>query len=533
MCRLIVYKGSRKVTLADLMTKPSHSILRQSYSCRERLGDGCSGLPAALNADGMGIGFYTDADPDAAATPAAPAAAGVKRARQETHPRVESWEVPGVYTSVTPAWSDVNLVRLSEKITSRTVFGHIRAASLGSAVHEFNCHPFQLGRYLWMHNGHVAAFPKLRRRMVLHMSETALACVRGTTDSEHVFGVFLTEVEAISVPPGVDASAGSDPLYWRRITPAEMQACLLRTFALMDSWRAEAGIVDASLLNVCVTDGDTVVASRIVLPLDSPARAASLYFTSGSRWAPAASRTDVDGAPAASTLSAGVEYCMMQADRRETAVIVASERLSANEDDWLTVPKNSLLVVHPSMALLRVAVTSLPQLPSQTDDACTITSAHTHEDASCSASTAASLSAHSTSSTQHAETEVLADVTVTSPTHAHMYTRGGTFKRPHVLPTLDTGAATEPAWMQPWRASEMKQVTGHMYLARPPAAPVSLLASPSLRPQMFCAGRAFQTTQLLEHGACDGAASSAPASPELRPTLTSLNGAVMQLAALT
>lgn len=34
------------------------------------------------------------------------------------------------------------------------------------------------------HNGHIAGFAKLRRRMVMHMSDEALSAVRGTTDSE-------------------------------------------------------------------------------------------------------------------------------------------------------------------------------------------------------------------------------------------------------------------------------------------------------------------------------------------------------------
>ena len=53
MCRFLVYKGRDarfKIRLSDLIVNPIHSIIHQSFDCRERLTEGV--VPAQLNADG-------------------------------------------------------------------------------------------------------------------------------------------------------------------------------------------------------------------------------------------------------------------------------------------------------------------------------------------------------------------------------------------------------------------------------------------------------------------------------------------------
>jgi predicted glutamine amidotransferase len=62
-----------------------------------------------------------------------------------------------------PNRNNENLARLSTKIVSPVIFAHVRAAYPGMPVSEQNCHPFQFGRYLWMHNGVVGGFNCVRR----------------------------------------------------------------------------------------------------------------------------------------------------------------------------------------------------------------------------------------------------------------------------------------------------------------------------------------------------------------------------------
>ena len=135
MCRFTVYKG-RPMILADLVTRPSRSIILQSYNCKERL----PGVGSNFNADGFGVGWYTKASPGDACQ---------KRK-------------PCVFKSDRPAWSNENLRNITETICSHLIFAHVRAATPSScSVSEANCHPFQYGNMLWMMNGHIGGFLKV------------------------------------------------------------------------------------------------------------------------------------------------------------------------------------------------------------------------------------------------------------------------------------------------------------------------------------------------------------------------------------
>lgn len=118
MCRLLAYYGDTAL-LARTILWPDRSIIRQSYDARERLLD--PSLPAHLghgnlNADGFGIGWYSE--------PGFPACADKA--------------TPCTFKSITPAWNNDNLMRLCSKICSPLVFAHVRAAYPGMPVSEQN-----------------------------------------------------------------------------------------------------------------------------------------------------------------------------------------------------------------------------------------------------------------------------------------------------------------------------------------------------------------------------------------------------------
>ena len=74
---------------------------------------------------------------------------------------------PAVYTSTHAPNHDRNLRRISRAIESSLIFGHVRAAGHMASVHEYNCHPYSKGRYLFMHNGEVAMFSSIRRKLLI------------------------------------------------------------------------------------------------------------------------------------------------------------------------------------------------------------------------------------------------------------------------------------------------------------------------------------------------------------------------------
>lgn len=88
-----------------------------------------------------------------------------------------------------------NLARLSCKIISPLVFAHVRAAYPGMPVSEQNCHPFQWGRYIWMHNGVVGGFSKIKRRLLDQLSDAAYNSIQSFhSDSAVSFAVFLNHL---------------------------------------------------------------------------------------------------------------------------------------------------------------------------------------------------------------------------------------------------------------------------------------------------------------------------------------------------
>ena len=155
MCRLAAYLGA-PLFLEELIAKPRHSLMRQSLRAEE--------AKAVTNGDGFGIGWYGE--------------------------RAE----PGVYREVMPAWSDDNLLALSQTLSSRLFFAHVRAATAGGIARQ-NCHPFRFGRYLFMHNGQIGGYAQLRRTLESRLPDELYAERRGATDSELLFLLAMSLIE--------------------------------------------------------------------------------------------------------------------------------------------------------------------------------------------------------------------------------------------------------------------------------------------------------------------------------------------------
>ena len=123
MCRWLTYTG-RPVYLECLLYEPVNSLIQQSLHARK--------ARVPTNGDGFGFGWYGER------------------------------EVPGLYRETLPAWNDPNLKSLAHQISSRMFFAHVRA-STGTATSRANCHPFAHGRWMFMHNGQIGGYEKVRR----------------------------------------------------------------------------------------------------------------------------------------------------------------------------------------------------------------------------------------------------------------------------------------------------------------------------------------------------------------------------------
>ncbi|KAJ7642008.1 N-terminal nucleophile aminohydrolase [Roridomyces roridus] len=304
MCRFVIYKGTSPVQLSHLLTRPAHSIINQAFDCRLRLD-----RRRPMNGDGFGVGWY-DAVYD-----------------EELGPQ------PTIFTSVTPAWNCPNLTRLASKIKSPLVFGHVRATTAGSLSHD-NCHPFAYGKLMFMHNGGIAEWPSIKRRVQKDLPDAVFNMVQGNTDSEWAFALFLSKL------PDPDS---------RTFTADVLRRAMLDTITSFNAFAEDAGVTEPSLMNFCVTDGETVIATRYIS--SSKDEAASLWYSSGT------------------TFSEGGEeghYKMVTADKRQHIIMVASEPLTFERADWMEIKTNTMVVITPRFNMLHIPIVDKFSAPTST-----------------------------------------------------------------------------------------------------------------------------------------------------------------------
>lgn len=175
MCRLLGYLGS-PIPLEKLIIEPDHALVVQSYKPKALEG-------ALLNADGFGLGWY-----DTAA------------ARKN--------EQPYTYRNVLPIWNDVNLPELCRYVQAASMLAYIRSATPGQPVDFNNCQPFRFQNLLGVHNGFIDNFRQtLYRPLRDRICDTAYQNIQGTTDSEHIFGLLIHQLET---QPGIDLAEAVD-----------------------------------------------------------------------------------------------------------------------------------------------------------------------------------------------------------------------------------------------------------------------------------------------------------------------------------
>ncbi|GAM17898.1 hypothetical protein SAMD00019534_010730 [Acytostelium subglobosum LB1] len=256
MCRFIFYLGP-PIKLSSIVTEPSHGLVQQS------LHSTCPGVH--LNADGFGIAWFVP----------------------EISPN------PGVFKDITPAWSNINLRQLARVTKSGCIMSHVRAASAG-AITNNNCHPFTFKNFSWMHNGTVSYFPKLKRNILNMLTQTAFESIKGTTDSEMVFALFISNYEretgykpkpvvhqttaVYSTHCSTEPEEEPFPLIDNsELFPKVLRQTINQIHELILQYEVDNGLVKAEpagaslqatstkcKLNLAVSDGSTVVATRYV-----------------------------------------------------------------------------------------------------------------------------------------------------------------------------------------------------------------------------------------------------------------------------
>ncbi|MBM3517397.1 MAG: class II glutamine amidotransferase [Alphaproteobacteria bacterium] len=255
MCRWLAYIGS-PIHLDTLILRPENSLISQSRAARRGV--------STTNGDGFGIGWY-DASPE-----------------------------PGVFRDVLPAWNDENLRSVSEQIRARLFFAHVRA-STGTPTVRTNCHPFRHERWLFMHNGQIGDFERLRHELTVSIAPRYFNTLLGSTDSEVFFHLMLTH--------GLETDS-----------PGAFRRAVAQVLAVMANGKAR----EPFRMTAAVTNGEHVLAVRA----SSDHRAPSLYYGRG---------VTVDAAG------------HLGVDPHGESVLILSEPLNRRHEEWIEIPEEHLL----------------------------------------------------------------------------------------------------------------------------------------------------------------------------------------------
>lgn len=172
--------------------------------------------------------------------------------QSERHP--DGWGVayyvdgaPHVTRSPTHALGDALFHRVSGVVSSETVLAHVRKATQGGHT-VLNCHPFQYGRWVFAHNGDIPTFERDRDALIEEISPRLRRFVLGETDSEVLFFMLLSRLEALG------------PLAQPR-DAADVMAALGATMRDVDRIAISAP-EKPNMLTCIVTDGTTMAAHQ-------------------------------------------------------------------------------------------------------------------------------------------------------------------------------------------------------------------------------------------------------------------------------
>jgi glutamine amidotransferase len=288
MCRVLAYLGE-PISLRHVLYETDSSLVRQSYSPRM--------MSTFLNLAGFGMVAWD--------------------------PRSARAEDPFTYRVTTLPAFDRNLRSLSAKLAPTCLVAHVRGVSHSEheMVAETNLHPFHFhgARVALAHNGHLREFARMRYDLLRHIRPELTERIEGTTDSEWIYALVLSQLED---PYGLPEA----------LELAEAAASALR---IIREVRGRHGIDTSSPVNLCLTTGRTLVATRFsfdygwypdedaLLETDLPY--VSLWYTLGGEY------VQRDGGWA------------MAASDAPRSLLIASEPLTVDISTWLEVPEYSMI----------------------------------------------------------------------------------------------------------------------------------------------------------------------------------------------
>ncbi len=291
MCRALAYLG-QPVLLDSLLYGPDNALVTQSYMPR---------MLHLLNLAGFGLKAWDGGSHDPAR--------------------------PFTYRSTALPIYDRNLKALAEKIRPECLLAHVRGVPYNTeaVISEQNVHPFQFPgcRITLAHNGELDRIRDMKPVLAEHVRPEFAKMVSGTTDSEWIYAVLVSQFEN----PGRD------------LTADEIVRAVDRTVAVLRAARTRLGIDLYSPANLFITTGTQLAAVRycfdfgcyrtddpVRVNADAAFRYYSLWYTSGREFG------FHDG-----------EWKMTGGADVADSIMIASEPLTRDTTTWLEVPEYSMI----------------------------------------------------------------------------------------------------------------------------------------------------------------------------------------------
>jgi glutamine amidotransferase len=288
MCRVVGYLG-RPLLLDSVLFATDSSLARQTYSPRM--------MATFLNLAGFGMAAWDE---------------------QSERP-----DEPFLYKVTSLPVFDRNLKNLAEKVAAKCVIAHVRGVTYSEheVLTQTNLHPFRFPgvKVTLAHNGHLREFTRMRYDLVGHVHPTFVRQIEGTTDSEWIYALLLSQLDDPFGMPEAD----------------EIADAAVRSLRIIREIREKHEIATSSPVNLFVSTGRCLVATRFsfdygwypdgdtMLETDLPY--VSLWYTLGEEY------LERDG-----------EWQMGASDRPES-LLIASEPLTTDTSRWLEAPEYSIL----------------------------------------------------------------------------------------------------------------------------------------------------------------------------------------------
>jgi predicted glutamine amidotransferase len=140
----------------------------------------------------------------------------------------------------------IQLDKLAGDVRADVLIGHVRSATVG-ALRTENTHPFRYRQWLFAQTGTLARFDAIRDRLVSTVPAFLRGNIRGETDSEIVFHVFLSFLH--------DAGRLDNG----SVTPEAVREALRSSLNVITGMEAEEGD-GAEKTNLLVSNGDIIAA---------------------------------------------------------------------------------------------------------------------------------------------------------------------------------------------------------------------------------------------------------------------------------